>query len=37
MKFYNRNALVLALFLGGADALRILTDNPGPPPVEALA
>jgi len=37
MKFYNKNALVLALFLGGADAIRIHTDNPGPPPVEALA
>lgn len=37
MKFYNKNAIVLALFLGSADAIRILTDNPGPPAVEALA
>jgi len=37
MKFNNKNALVLALFLGSTDALRMTSDNPGPPPMEALA
>lgn len=38
MKFYNKSALVLALFLGTTNALRLYSDNPGSTPVvEALA